>query len=152
MSDNTIYLASTLLAFSGWVLLFVSVGLSAGISCLVARVIPALLAVVYTILMVTVLPFEGGSFRTLGDVASLFGRPEVALVGWVHYLAFDLFIGAWQVQTAHRMQLPNIVLVPALLLTMIFGPVGLLFFLAVQVLYRHNGKETHAAMVDRSQT
>ena len=99
------------------------------------------------------MPFDGGSFRTLSEVASLFARPEVALVGWVHYLAFDLFIGGWQVQTANRLQLPNLILLPALLLTMILGPVGLLFFLLAQAAYVFINKESHAAMAaDRSQT
>ena len=40
---------------------------------------------------------EGG-FGSLADVATLFQKQELLLAGWIHYLAFDLFIGAWEVR------------------------------------------------------
>ncbi len=48
------------------------------------------------------------------------------LAGWTHYLAFDLFVGAWIVRESRRLRLePRPYLVPALLL----GPLGLGAFL-----------------------
>ena len=38
---------------------------------------------------------EGGGFFSLAAVQKLFTSREVALAGWVHYLAFDLFVGLW---------------------------------------------------------
>jgi hypothetical protein len=32
---------------------------------------------------------------TLGAVAALLGSPEGATIAWIHFLAFDLFIGRW---------------------------------------------------------
>jgi hypothetical protein len=71
---------------------------------------------------------EGASFFTLEGVMALFTRPHAVLAGWLHYLAFDLFVGAWQARDARRHGLPQIVVVPSLLLTLMLGPAGLLLY------------------------
>src|ERR1700757_2880861 len=42
------------------------------------------------------------SFSSLDAVYSAFQNPAVVLAGWMHYLAFDLFIGSWEVADARR--------------------------------------------------
>jgi hypothetical protein len=74
---------------------------------------------------------EGG-FGSLAQVAALFHDPWALLAGWVHYLCFDLFVGAWQVRDAQRRGVPHGALVPALALTFLFGPVGLLVYAGVR--------------------
>jgi hypothetical protein len=74
---------------------------------------------------------EGG-FASLAQVAALFHNPWALLAGWVHYLCFDLFTGAWEVRDAQRRGVPHVALVPALLLTLLFGPVGLLVYFGVR--------------------
>ncbi len=145
MSLNTIYLLVNVLALSGWILLIVSVFVSEKVSLYAARAVPIALAVLYTALMLFLLPFKGGGFESLGNLAKLFAQPEIALVGWVHYLAFDLFIGGWQAQTARRENLSKILLLPALLLTLLLGPFGLLFFLVGR--YLINGKSKQARQI-----
>ena len=62
----------------------------------------SLLSLVYLVLIA--LNFRGadGGFGSLADVATLFQKQELLLAGWIHYLAFDLFIGAWEVRDAQR--------------------------------------------------
>lgn len=62
----------------------------------------------------------------------LFTQPEIALAGWVHYLAFDLLIGAWEVRTARAERIPFLVVIPCLALTFLFGPAGYLAFTALR--------------------
>ena len=62
----------------------------------------------------------------------LFTQPEIALAGWIHYLAFDLFIGAWEVRTARAERIPFLLVVPCLALTFLFGPAGYLAFTALR--------------------
>ena len=64
----------------------------------------------------------------MAEVMKLFTDRWVALGGWIHYLAFDLFIGAWIVNEGQRDQLPWWRVLPALPLTFLFGPAGLLLF------------------------
>jgi Domain of unknown function (DUF4281) len=70
----------------------------------------------------------GGGFGTLAAVQRLFEAPEVALAGWIHYLAFDLFVGLWMAQRADAMGLSRWLQAPVLVVTFMFGPIGLLLF------------------------
>ena len=56
----------------------------------------------------------------------LFTSPHAVLAGWIHYLAFDLFVGAWEVRDARRHGLSHWMVVPCLALTLMLGPFGLL--------------------------
>lgn len=73
---------------------------------------------------------EGGGFFSLAAVQKLFTSREVALAGWVHYLAFDLFVGLWIAGRADEIGISRWVQGPILLMTFMFGPIGLLMFAA----------------------
>ena len=93
--------------------------------------LPLLLALVYLFLIATNFrPGQGG--RTLAEAAQLFANPHLLLACWIHYLVFDLFIGAWEVRDAIRYQIPAIIRWPCLLLTLMFGPIGLLSYLLLR--------------------
>lgn len=95
------------------------------------RVIPALLAVGYVVLFARNGLADGG-YGSLAEVQRLFAVPELLTAGWLHYLAFDLFVGAWIAERSVALGLPHIVLLPLLALTFLFGPAGLLAFLALR--------------------
>jgi hypothetical protein len=71
-----------------------------------------------------------GGFGSLALVQKLFADPYALLAGWVHYLAFDLFIGSWIVEDALARRAPVWLRVGVLPFTFMFGPMGLLFYLA----------------------
>lgn len=75
-----------------------------------------------------------GGFSSLAGVRALFADPWALTAGWVHYLCFDLAVGIWEVQDAERRGLPRILLLPALLLTFLVGPCGLLVYAALRQL------------------
>ena len=54
----------------------------------------------------------------------LFKDPKAVLAGWIHYLAFDLFVGLWITQDAIKIGLNRWLLIPVQILTFMFGPVG----------------------------
>jgi hypothetical protein len=97
---------------------------------------PALLGVVYVVLIALSLPGSDGGFSSLAGVRALFVDPRGLLAGWAHYLAFDLFIGGWEVRDAEQRGIPHLLVVPALVLTFLFGPAGLLLYLAISRLRR----------------
>jgi len=86
--------------------------------------------------VVTTFAGTEGGFSSLADVSKLFENPWALLAGWTHYLAFDLFIGGWEVRDAHDRGVPHLFIVPALVLTFLFGPAGLLVYLAIRALRR----------------
>lgn len=123
-------------ALLGWVLLVLA-PLRRGAAVTGARVVAALLCGVYFSFLVVGLtsgngPPEGAGFSTLAGVKLLLSSPEALLAGWVHYLAFDLFIGSWQVADAPQSNIPHWLLLPCLAMTFVAGPVGLLLYLVVK--------------------
>ena len=98
----------------------------------VPMVMPVLLAITYLSLLIATLPWSEGGFSSLAGVRALFDNPWALLAGWTHYLAFDLFIGGWEVRDAQRRGIPHLLVIPALVLTFLFGPVGLLLYLAIR--------------------
>jgi hypothetical protein len=69
-----------------------------------------------------------GNFWSLKGVMGLFQSPRAVLAGWVHYLAFDLAVGAFIVADAARYDIHQLLLLPILILTLMFGPAGLLAY------------------------
>ncbi len=74
-----------------------------------------------------------GSFFTLDGVMAIFTSRQTVIAAWVHYLIFDLFVGAWQVRDAARRGVPHLWVVPCLVLTLMFGPVGLGSYLLLRL-------------------
>lgn len=95
--------------------------------------IPVLLGSVYLGVMVSspAAPADGG-FSSLEGVMTLLTSPHFALVGWVHFLVFDLFVGAWEVRDARRRSISHVFVVPCLFLTLMLGPIGLLAYLTLR--------------------
>ena len=90
------------------------------------------LAALYAGLVVFAVSRHGldpGAFATLDGVMHAFAQPWIALAGWVHYLCFDLFVARWIVNDAPD---AGYRLAPILVLTLLFGPVGLLCYLAAR--------------------
>jgi hypothetical protein len=137
MSADLLFRLANSMALAGWLLLAVT-GWSARASRLISSLItgllvPALLGVLYTVLIATHWGDHRGGFNSLSNVMLLFTDRWLVLAGWVHYLAFDLFIGSWQVRDARRNRISFVVVLPCLLLTFFFGPIGLLLYLLVAV-------------------
>ena len=93
---------------------------------------PILFSVIYVALVASTLAQSEGGFSSLADVRSLFDNPWLLLAGWVHYLAFDLFVGGWEVRDAQERGLTHLLVVPALVLTFFFGPAGWLLYMAIR--------------------
>jgi hypothetical protein len=73
-----------------------------------------------------------GDFQTLAGVSALFSSPWVLLAGWIHYLAFDLLVGVWEVRDSRSRGIPHLLVVPCLALTFMFGPAGWLLYQGVR--------------------
>lgn len=99
-------------------------------------VIPFGLSLLYAGLAMTrFFQIEGGGYGSLDEVAVLLGDREMLLAGWVHYLAFDLFIGGWIAVQCDKLGINRLIQAPILVLTFMFGPVGLALFIAMRAGY-----------------
>lgn len=77
-------------------------------------------------------PVEGAGFGSLQGVMLLFQSPTAVLGGWIHYLVFDLFVGAWIVRDAKRQGINHWLTVPFLFITLMAGPAGLMLYLLLR--------------------
>ena len=122
-------------AVLGWLLLLVAPRWRGTRAVVLSGALPLVLAASYAFFITyqtLVHPAPGGGFSSLAAVAALFRQPWALLAGWVHYLCFDMWLGAWETRDAHRRGVPHWALVPCLLLTFLLGPVGLLLYSAVR--------------------
>lgn len=132
MTPEQIFSIANFAALCGWLLLVVSPGRKWVNTVVACAVVPAGFAVLYSILIVVHFFGSPGGFSSLPDVALLFSNPWLLLAGWIHYLAFDLLVGAWEARDARERGVRHIFLVPCLILTFLFGPAGWLLYLGVR--------------------
>lgn len=133
---DTLFNAGNLLAMASWGLLIFLPrwrGVSQTVSTVAA---PALLSVAYSALIGVWWSRSQGGFGSIDEVHSLFQTRGALLAGWLHYLAFDLMIGGWIAQKSRLEGIPHSVVVPILILTFLFGPMGYLVFLIVWAAWR----------------
>jgi hypothetical protein len=76
-----------------------------------------------------------GGYGSLEEVRRLFDVTGLLAAGWLHYLAFDLFVGAWIAERSGALGIPHAAVLPLLLLTFMFGPAGLLAFALVRTVW-----------------
>lgn len=71
---------------------------------------------------------------TLTGIATLLGTPSGATIGWIHFLAFDLFVGRWAYLDSRQHGFTAWLISPILFFVLMFGPLGLLLYLAARAL------------------
>src|SRR5262245_54567898 len=125
MNADMIFGLGNLVAVAGWLAPLASPFLPRLADGIAGLVIPAVLSVAYSGLTLAFWFSAEGGFDSLDNVAALFRTRELLLAGWLHYLAFDLFVGAWIVRTARAASVPFLLVAPCLVLTFLFGPAGL---------------------------
>ena len=134
MTPDLVFTVCNYGVIPAWLLLAFAPGWAGTQRIVHALWIPCLLGLVY-LLTFLVSPGpqpEGGGFGSLAGVMALFTSPYAVLVGWVHYLAFDLFVGAWEVRDAQRRGIPHLWVLPCLFFTLMLGPIGLLLYLTLR--------------------
>lgn len=97
-----------------------------------SALIPVLLAAVYVYALFMAEVPEEANFGTLSGVMIFFQVPFAVTAGWVHYLVFDLFVGAWEARDAERHGISHWFVIPCLFFTLMLGPVGLLMYLLLR--------------------
>ena len=129
MSDAAVFKMANLCAVLSWIALAVQ---PRRVAPVLRFAVPSVFAVLYIWLIATSLPSAEGGFDSLEHVKLLFTNDRAVLAGWVHYLAFDLFVGCWEVLDAQERGIRHVFVIPCLFLTFMFGPAGLLLYLALR--------------------
>ena len=140
LSQKRLFQLASLAALGGWSVLILLPTWSHG-PRLVLGVAVVLLCVLYGVSLFQALTSRGErgqgkpGFFSLRGVLALFSNPKAVLAAWIHILAFDLLAGLYIQQQGAAQGIGHLWLVPCYLLAMMFGPLGLLLFLAIGVLH-----------------
>jgi hypothetical protein len=132
MTAEDLFSLAGMLVLPGWFLLVLLPRWRYSATLISGFIIPVLLAVLYGWLIFGHMGASKGGFGSLAEVRILFSNDFLLLAGWVHYLAFDLFIGSWEVRDSQRLGIHHLAVIPCLFLTFMLGPVGLLVYLAIR--------------------
>ncbi|MBT5876338.1 MAG: DUF4281 domain-containing protein [Candidatus Latescibacteria bacterium] len=136
MTTETMFSGATYIAILGWAFLLLLPGWRWTARLVSSVLIPGLLSAIYMYLIVTYMSEASGNFESLGGVSRLFENEYMLLAGWVHYLAFDLFVGVWELQDSRRLGMMHWYVAPCLLFTFLFGPIGLLMYFVIRLIQK----------------
>ena len=102
----------------------------------------ALLCLVYAVTLTLVMsgtvdpaaiPGAGETgFGSIEGVRAILQADGGVVIGWTHYLAFDLFTGMWIGRDGDHKGFSRWIQAPFLVLTYLFGPVGLFSWLIIR--------------------
>jgi hypothetical protein len=143
MTPETIFAIANNGILVFWLLLIVAPGWRGTQILVHSLAVPVILGLTYIWLLSTAVfgghAPPGASFFSLAGVQALFSSPLALTAGWIHYLVFDLFIGAWEARDARRRGFPHLVLIPCLVVTLMVGPVGLMLYLVLRAAFGKGG-------------
>ena len=131
---DVLFRTSNLLVLPIWALLILLPRWRWAVRIIRSPLVSAAPAILYAAL---VLPSLGAIWPavarpTLAGVEALLGSPVGATIAWVHFLAFDLFVGRWIYLDSLERRISSWLMAPVLFLTLMLGPAGFLLYLAVR--------------------
>lgn len=140
---SVIFGATNLIALAAWAILILAPRRPFAMASVLYLGI-GLLCLVYTVVLVLLvsgavdpmrdagLPPHDMSDYSIEGLKSLFRSDGAIVLGWTHYLAFDLFVGLWIARDADAKDFSRLAQAPALLATFLAGPLGLLAWLVIR--------------------
>ena len=149
MNWDTIFSFTNIVALLGWVVLAVWTRTPRTFA-LVLNLGVGLLCLTYFILFILLFSnlvdpgrIAGAAEPDLLDYSvaglrPLFMSDAGIVIGWTHYLAFDLFVGRWIARDGDAKGVGRLAQLPFLFVTLMAGPIGLLSWL----LFRQTRKQT----------
>ncbi len=133
MKAEQIFSLANILAMAGWLLLVFAPRWKWTAGLVLSGAVPLLLSVAYLTLIVLFFGSADGNFGSLAGVMRLFSNEWAVLAGWMHYLAFDLFVGSWEVRDSQAKDISHWFVIPCLFLTFMLGPIGFLIYSVLRV-------------------
>jgi len=145
MDFDLIFMLVNASVVPAWVMLIFLPNWSVTKTLVHSMLYPLILGALYTALLgVSVfggMAGEGAGFTTIEAVRALFSADIGIVVGWTHYLLFDLFVGAWEARDARSRGFSHWLLMPCLLFTFMAGPLGLLLYIGLRGITNKGGWE-----------
>ncbi len=142
LGEGWLFALSNLAVMPFWALMILAPGWALTGRVMRSSLVAIVPAALYALLVLPVMPSLLAMLMrpTLADVAALLGTPRGALIGWVHFLAFDLLVGRHVYLSARERGVPAWVSSPVLFLVLMLGPLGWLVHLPAWAMIISKGK------------
>ncbi|MFK7786928.1 MAG: ABA4-like family protein [Crocinitomicaceae bacterium] len=125
---ETVFQIANSLAFISWILIIL-LPKNVNLKKVIQYGFIGVLSATYIVLISsTITEMKPDSFSTLANVKALFTQDIAVTAGWIHYLAFDLFVGLYIINEGIKLNMPRWKYTLCLPFTFMFGPTGLLLF------------------------
>ena len=137
ITTENIFNGLNLLVLLGWIPLFIFPYSRFTKKLIDGLYLPFILCAFYIYFLSQTKGLFSADFSSIAGILDLFrnSTEESAAAGWIHYLAFDYFVGCWIVNHSIKKGIPYIVFISPLICTLFAGPIGLLLFLVLRFFY-----------------
>lgn len=124
MSVSQLFSIANTYALLGWLAMVILYHREDFHKWIVAIVVLPLSVFYATLLIPSLGQMSSESFSTLENVMQLFTNDKAVLMGWIHYLAFDLLTGLSIAMSAKSYNINRWVMLPFWFFTLMAGPFG----------------------------
>lgn len=92
--------------------------------------VPLGISFFYTYFIIVSGGLAEADFSSLDGIVTLFKNttPESAAAGWLHYLAFDFWVGCWIIRHSRKINIAHLAIIFPLLCTFMLGPIGVMMY------------------------
>lgn len=142
MTFDTVLQLINFSVLPAWILLIIAPNWKGTQAIVHSMLYPMVLGVVYIVCFALAAMghgASGGNFTSIEGIRTLFSSDVGIVIGWAHYLVFDLFVGAWEARDAKARGFNHWLLIPCLFLTFMAGPVGLVLYLILRAATKKSG-------------
>lgn len=130
-ADNFYWYASIFIFIPWLMLIFLPNGkYSEGIA--IGSAVVLLLAAAYFTFSYLFGKEEGGALSSVEGIPHIFRSKDMLKTALLNYLSFCLLVGVWQLNDSQQHKIPHIFVAPAMMVTMLMGPTGLLLYMLIR--------------------
>ena len=100
--------------------------------------VPLVIAMGYVYFLSTTSGTFSADFTSLGGLTEMFqnANPRGVAAGWLHYLAFDFWVGCWMLKNSQEKQIQHVWVILPMLSTFMLGPVGIILYTLVLLIHK----------------
>jgi len=134
MTPSTLFTLMNILSAAGWILILIISRFWKGADTFLVCIVVAILAAAYSYFNFAHIGEAGGiaGFSTFEGVTKIFSNPWLIDAAWAHIVGIDLILGMLIKNNAAKHGIAYGVVVIVLLVTIVFGPLGLLLYLLIR--------------------
>ena len=140
LTYENIYYIANIAVIPCWLLLIISPNHIITKIFVKSVIIPALLSTAYIFIVYQIYVTENifeviNLYLGINELYALFSNEAFLLIFWLHFLSLSLFVGNWIANDSKIYMVSRFLVILSLIVTYFTGPVGLVFYWLVRVLY-----------------